>query len=105
MAWDTIGEAARTEHTGFQVYCWGKNEHGYPCRHTRRYGIMHAIVLWGAERKLGSLRFVCTRCGFRTYELNFYKPHMRGAGPMCALEHHARMYRYHFRFVVPGGVV
>lgn len=97
MARDTVGDAARENVTGFQLYCWQKCERGYPCRHSWKWGIMHALVLWGAEREMRSLRFVCTRCGGRNYTVEFYKPPVSGTGHMCAIKNHESMYRYHWR--------
>lgn len=52
------------------------------CHHTGEMSLLHAIVLWGEERRLDELPLRCSRCGSRKVDVRVDHPRNQGGDPL-----------------------
>lgn len=94
----TIGEVSNGPATYIQVECLEHWVHYGGCWHSTKWSLVHAIVEWGAERRLSTMRFVCTGCGSRRFAINFRHPKTVGGHEIWpAMEHHYQMSAHRWR--------
>lgn len=65
----TIGEARESGAVSIIVYCAGSPATAGGCTRTVELTLMHAIALWGAERRLDDILLYCSACGSRSVDV------------------------------------
>lgn len=75
----TLGEARDAEpHSYLIIYCASTPATGAGCHHAGQMSLIHALTLWGPDRRLDELPLKCSRCGSRKVDVRTDYP--RGTG-------------------------
>lgn len=75
----TLAQAREQNPHGYLViYCVASPATGPGCHHAGQISLLHAITLWGEERRLDELPLKCSRCGSRRVDVR--PDHPRGVG-------------------------
>ncbi len=73
----TLEQARRQGGDTLLIYC---DRHG--CHHHSEMSILHALALWGPERRLDELSLICSVCGSREVNVRPYHPVGPGGMPL-----------------------
>lgn len=71
----TLEQARQQGEDTLLIYC-----DRHRCHHSGEMGPLHALVLWGPERRLDELPLICSACGSRDVNVRPY--HRVGPGGM-----------------------
>ena len=79
----TLGEARVQQPTGYVIiYCVAAPATAPGCHHTGTMSLLHAITLWGEDRRLDELPLRCSRCGSCIVDVRFDCPRGRRGSPL-----------------------
>lgn len=89
-----------SEATFFEVECQNHWAQYGGCYHEQRWSIPHAVAVWGSLERIRRLRFVCTHCGSRRFELNWrFHCNQGGHAIWPGIELHERLTLYRWRYM------
>ena len=76
----TIGEAREGGAESLLISCEGSPATTGGCRRSVELTIMHAIALWGRDKRLDELPLYCAGCGSRKVEVRPHYPYAPSEG-------------------------
>lgn len=86
------------EATFFDVECLNHWAQYGGCYHEQKWSIPHVVSAWGSIERIKRLRFVCTHCGSRRFELNWrFHANVGGRAIWPGLETHEQLTQYRWR--------
>ncbi|UPT61506.1 MAG: hypothetical protein M0D54_13900 [Hyphomonadaceae bacterium JAD_PAG50586_4] len=63
------------------IHCASTPAQDGGCHHTGEMSLLHAIVLWGEDKKLDELPLRCSKCGARKVDVRSDHPRNEGGNP------------------------
>lgn len=79
----TLGEVRALDRWAYLiVYCAGTPAQAGGCHHAGQMNVLHAITLWGEDRRLDELPLRCSRCGSRNVDVRADYPRNEGGNPI-----------------------
>ena len=79
----TLAQARAQQRTSWLViYCASTPAQAAGCHHSGEMSLLHAIVLWGEDRRLDELPLKCSRCGSRKVDVRIDHPRGVGGNPL-----------------------
>jgi hypothetical protein len=84
MAKITLAEARERHRCAYLiVYCASTPAAAAGCHHSGEMSLLHAITLWGSDKRLDELPLKCSRCGSRKVDVRVDYPRNVGGNPLC----------------------
>lgn len=79
----TLAEArAQDRYAWLVITCCATPATAGGCAHEGQMSLLHAITLWGEDRRLDELPLRCSRCGSRTVDVRTDWPRTQGGNPI-----------------------
>jgi hypothetical protein len=79
----TLAQArAQQRYSWLVIYCASTPAQAAGCHHASQMSLLHAIVLWGEDRRLDELPLKCSRCGSRKVDVRVDHPRGVGGNPL-----------------------
>ena len=79
----TLGAVRTSDRYAYLViYCSAAPATGAGCHHVGQMSLLHAITLWGEDRRLDELPLRCSRCGSRKVDVRTDHPRKVGGSPL-----------------------
>ncbi len=78
----TLGEARASGADGILVSCERDADTAGGCRRQVQLTMMHALTLWGPEKRIDELALYCSDCGSRVVEVRPHYPHRPSNGAL-----------------------
>lgn len=83
----TLGEAREADRYAWLViHCTGVPATAPGCHHTGEMSLLHAITLWGHDRRLDELPLRCSRCGSNKVDVRTDHPRNQGGNPIFGIK-------------------
>lgn len=79
----TLAQArAQNRHAYLVIYCASSAAQYAGCHHSAEMSLLHAIALWGEDKRLDDLPLRCSKCGSRKVDVRADHPRTIGGNPI-----------------------